>query len=331
MEKSKKKDDKHNQFLGEIVYTNELPDLSVDCKFLPCGKDLLDYTIEPVSFPELEAQHVFHFKGLQSLFNLDLVNQQIYDQPLNPSAQMDPRDAAILNEIEALDCQARKAKAAALEHPRAQEFQLMFAKERAHVPRPRTSLQRAPPPPESKSKKVEIVSLQQQKQLINQTFKSIEKPLACHPTKPGSKAKPIAILPIFPDLNLQNFEFVQVLFDIPPVNIPNSLIKDCGSYLINFNAHEPANRNAEQNSFYYISDQRYTAERTAENAERGERFMLREKENSLYYIPVDRHIKLRRERPRPQSLTNKCLLQVKRVPVKKDGNKKKTTSKETKS
>ncbi|EDW75725.1 uncharacterized protein Dwil_GK15046 [Drosophila willistoni] len=329
MEKSKKKDDNHNQFLGEIVYTNELPDLAVDCKFLPCGKNLLDYTIEPVSFPELEAQHAFHFKGLQSLFNLDLVNLQIYDQPLDPSVQMDPRDAALLNDIEALDCQAPKAKSAPLGHPRAQEFQLMFAKERDPAPRPRSSLQRAPPPPESKSKKVETFSLQQQKQLINQTFKSIVKPLGCHPTKPGSKAKPIAILPIFPDLNLQNFEFVQVLFDIPPVDIPNSLIKDCGSYLINFNAHEPANRNAERNHFYYISDQRYTEERTAENAERGERFMLREKEGSLYYIPVDRYVKLRRERPRPQALTNKCLLQVKRVPVKKDANKKKIGTKET--
>ncbi|XP_023033880.1 uncharacterized protein LOC111519107 [Drosophila willistoni] len=101
-EKPKKKEDKKDEFLGDIKYTNDLPDVAPDLKFLPCGKDLLDYTINPVSFPELESQHNYYFPGLESLLNLDLVTQEMHEQPPNESAEMDPRDAELLKDIEAL-------------------------------------------------------------------------------------------------------------------------------------------------------------------------------------------------------------------------------------
>ncbi|XP_017077449.2 uncharacterized protein LOC108112172 [Drosophila eugracilis] len=300
---------KHNQFICPIVYKNEMPELSLGCKYLPCGKDLLASTMEPVSFLKQETKFEHHFKGLHLLFDVNLVDQKVYDKkPTNRAQQMDPRDAALLVDIEALNCGSSKPRPS-----RAQECAQMFAKERAQIPRPRLGLQR--PIPEAKSIKIiEPVSLEQQKNIIGRTFVDVTKPLLKHPTKPGSKAHPVSVLPVLPDIDLLNYNFVQLQFDIPP-NDTNNLIRDCGNYMLNFSVIKDPKRMA---NTVYVSDQRYKEEKIPETSDRGERFILRERIGALYYVSVEKHIKLKRERPGPQTMANKCLLQVKRVPMVKE-------------
>ncbi|KAH8412270.1 hypothetical protein KR009_000940, partial [Drosophila setifemur] len=293
-----------NQFICPIVYQNEMPDLAVDCKFLPCGKNILEYTIEPVSFPEQESKYEHRFRGLHLLFDLDLVNQSVYDKPQQQhpqkmQQQMDPRDAALLSDIEALHCVGSKPRPS-----RNLECSQMFAKERVLPPRPRPGLQRAPPDPKTQIN-LEPIGLQEQREMVNHTFEEIKKQIGRHPTNRSSRARPICVLPIFPDTDLGGYTFVQLQFDIPPAEHSQSLIRDCGNYLVNFNAKQEVGLNGEQ---IYLSDQRYKEEKHAENSERGERFILREKDGSIFYTNVDKHIKLRRERPRPQAVANKCLL-----------------------
>ncbi|XP_017130354.1 uncharacterized protein LOC108148027 [Drosophila elegans] len=308
LDKPRKRAEKHNQFVGPIVYKNEMPGPSVDCKLLPCGRDILEHTLDPVSYPDEESRILLHFRGLHSLFDFDLVNQSVYDKPPRNVQQMDPRDAALLADIDALDCGYGKPKSS-----RAQECAQMFAKERVQAPRPRPpGLQRPAAETKKIPKSLPPISLEQQKQLIDRTFEEIKKPLLRHPTKPRSNARPVAILPIFPDSNLQNYNFIQMQFDIAPTENSQNLIKDCGNYLINFNATQDICQSGEQ---LYLSDQRYKEEKAPENAERGERLILIERDAALYYVSVEKHIKLRRERPRPQAVANKCLLQVKRVPM----------------
>ncbi|EDW64364.2 uncharacterized protein [Drosophila virilis] len=311
--KSKKKDDKLNKFICPITYTSQLPDPTVGCKFLPCGKTLLDFTTEPVSFPQLETQFSYQFKGLQLLFDIDLVNPSVYAHSSAEPMEMDPKDAALLADIEALHINNQKPKALHSFPTRAQECRELFAKERTAVPRPRAGLQRLQPEPEHLE--LESFSLEQQKQIVQQTFVDIEKPLGCHPTKSASTARPVAQLPIFPEANYAQYEheLVQVQFGIPPSGNSNGLLKDCGNYLINFKVKpEPLFKQIQHTSgqslVTYLAEERYKEERTADSADRGERFMLREKDGSIYYQAVSKHIKLRKERPSPQATANVCLL-----------------------
>ncbi|KAH8240966.1 hypothetical protein KR026_009201, partial [Drosophila bipectinata] len=293
-----------NSFVCPIVYKNEIPPLAVDCKFLPCCKDILEYTEEPVTFDEIESKYEHRFKGLNFLFDIDLVNQSSYENHLpkqrQQRLQMEPKDAALLADIEPLHAGSAKPRPS-----RAQECSLMFAKERAQVPRPRTGLQRAQALEAKDKQRLEPISLEQQREMVNKTFEQIKKPVLKHPTKPRSNAHPVSVQPFFPDTELKNFSFVQMQFDIPPSDNSKSLIKDCGNYHLNFNVQKDVSSSGDQ---IYISDQRYKEEKTAENSERGERFILREKDGKVFYINVDKHIKLRRERPRPLTMANKCLL-----------------------
>lgn len=283
-----------------------MPELAVDCKFLPCGKDILEYTLQPLSFPEQESQFEHHFKGLHLLFDIDLVNQSAYDKPQQPRInprkdwqKIDPRDAALLADIEALHCGDSKQRPS-----RAQECAQMFAKERVMAPRPRPGVYRPPPVVETQVE-VQPVSLEEQKKMINQTFEEIKKPLGRHPMKPRSNAKPVSVLPVFPDFDLQNYTFLQMHFDNPPTENSQSLIKDCGNYFINFNGRQEVRSTGEH---IYLSEQRYKEDKTIENAEKGDRIILIQKPDAVYYVSVDKQVKLRRERPRPQGMVNKCLL-----------------------
>ncbi|KAH8380914.1 hypothetical protein KR200_009130, partial [Drosophila serrata] len=292
-----------NQFICPIVYKNEMPELGLDCKFLPCGKDILDYTLEPVSFPMQESQYDHQFKGLHLLFDIDLVNQSAYDKQRHntrkEAQKIDPRDAALLGDIEALhygDARQRPS--------RVQECAQMFAKERVNVPRPRIGAFRTPAAAETPVQ-LQAVSLEQQKELITQTFEEAKKPLGRHPIKPRSNARPVSILPIFPDTDLQNYSFLQMQFDNAPTENCKSLMKDCGNYFVNFNVKEELSVTGEQ---IYLSEQRYKEDKTTEKADKGDRIILIQKPDGVYYVSVEKYIKLRRERPRPQAMVNKCLL-----------------------
>nr|XP_016945675.1 uncharacterized protein LOC108021456 [Drosophila suzukii] len=300
----KDRDEKHNQFVGPIVYKNEVPGPALDCKILPCGKDILEYTEKPVALDRHEPPFAHHFRGLHELFDFDLLDQSVYDRPPKSGQQMDPRDAALLADIEPLTCGYSKPRPS-----RAQECAQMFSKERDQVPRPRPELKRFVP--EINAQKTLLpICVDEQRDLINSTFEEIKKPILKHPTKPDSTARPLVILPVFPDTELQNYSFVQMQFDIPPNENNQNLIKDFGNYLVNFSILQ-----CEPGEKYYLSDQRYKEDKGPDNFERGERIILRERDKALHYVSVDKHIKLRRERPRPQALANKCLLQVKQVAI----------------
>ncbi|XP_044250982.1 uncharacterized protein [Drosophila takahashii] len=301
-DKPKKRNEKHNELLCPIVYKNEIPGPEIDCKFMPCGKDILEYTVHPVSFPSLEYPFLHHFGGLETLFDLDLVDQRAYERDLCDGNSMDPDDAALLADIEALDCGYSKPRPS-----RARECSQMFAKERVQAPQPRSGLKR--PVVEQVPKILEPISLQQQIELSGRTFEDIKKPFIRHSTKRGSNARPVEILPILPDTDLQNCNYVEMLFDIPPKDGKN-LVKDCGSYLINFMFNRALQ---ETNLEIYLSDQRYREQQSPENPERGDEIKLSYKGCALRYVRMDNPIKLRRERPRPQALANKCLLEVNRV------------------
>lgn len=285
-----------------------MPEPAVECKFLPCGKPLMDYTTEPVSFPQLETQYNHQFNGLHLLFNIDLINQNAYNSTIGLEKQaMDPRDAALLKDIEALHIDNPKPKSMSSVPTRAQVCRELIAK--GAMPRLRTG------PLELKTTQLEVktLSLEQQKEIISQTFVDIEKPLERHPTKVDSEARPLAVLPIFPETDLSEYDFVEVQFGIAPSPMNNGIIRDCGSNLINFKVKpETLPENADATSSLgvhnYLSDQRYKEERSAENTKRAEHFMLREKENSYHYQMIHQHMKLRKQRPSPQALASLCLL-----------------------
>lgn len=268
----------------------------------------MDYTTNPVSFPKVETQYQQQFKGLHLLFDIDLLGPKTYSTYEGEPVGMEPKDAALLADIEMMHVSNPKPKPMHSFPPRAQDSRDLFARERSVVPRPRTGLQSIPAmQPEKPPLELDSLNVEQQRQIINQTFVDIDKPLGRHPTKANSNARPVAVLPIFP--HPAQPEFVQFQFGIPPSDNCSGLLKDCGHYLINFkvNPEQTSEMNVEGLQTL-ISDQRYKEERTSENVERGEHMVLREIEGCYYYQMVNRHIKLRKERPNLQSSNSICLL-----------------------
>lgn len=225
------------------------------------------------------------------------MDQSAYDKLSENVQPMNPREADLLKDIRALDWDFAR-----LEPSRAQECAKMFAKERVHPPLP--GLQRSVAVPKA-PKDLQPVSLEQQKAMIDASFKDIGKPLYRHPTNPGSNAYPVQVLPVFPDTDLQKYSFVQMSFDNPPQNSNQGLIRDCGSCLINFSFVQDI---ADSTEKVYVSDHRYREEKADDSLERGEGYILREENDAIFYVGVDKYIKLRRERPRPHVSANKFLL-----------------------
>lgn len=298
-----------NQLICPITYSTELPEPASESKFLPCGKTLLDFTTEPVSFPRLETQFNHEFKGLHLLLDIDSVNQNAYNTS-NGKKTINVKDAALLKDIEAVHINDTKPKVVNNVPTRRQNCREPIGK--CAVPHPRSGLQ-APQLKSTPLEPLQTLSLELQKEIINQTFLDIEKPLETHPTKVGSNARPLSILPIFPETHLSTSYFVQVQFGIAPSALNNGIIRDCGDNLINFKVNpellpdhaEEANRLGIRN---YLSDQRYKEERTATTMERAEHYMLREKDDSFCYQMIHQYMKLRKLRPSPQALASLCLL-----------------------
>ncbi|XP_044250654.1 uncharacterized protein [Drosophila takahashii] len=113
LDKPKKRDEKRNELICPIEYKNEMPGPAIDCKFMPCGKDILEYTEQPISFPHLEFAFLQNI-GLQTLMGLDSLDLSAFDGPMDPEEeadleaqairnkeQMDPETAALIADIDA--------------------------------------------------------------------------------------------------------------------------------------------------------------------------------------------------------------------------------------
>ncbi|TDG45131.1 hypothetical protein AWZ03_008469 [Drosophila navojoa] len=289
--KIEKREDKIPPFKCPITYINELPDPIINCKFLPCGKSLMDYSEDPISFPQLEAQFNYNFKGLHTMFDVDLINPNCYTKVPGEQTEMGPKDVALFTDIEEQLTNNSKVKGSYNFPIQAQEFCELFAKKRSTVPRLHLE-------PKSEELDLDSLSVEQQIQIVEQTFVDIDRPLGAHPTKSNSSVRPVAQLPVFPESIQQ--ELVQANFAIPPVGNTNSILKDCGCYYINFKQNpEPVFQRINQkygktlNAF--LSEQRFKEEPISELDQLNERFILREKDGSLYYQTVSQYIKLRTE------------------------------------
>ncbi|XP_030383100.1 RNA polymerase II-associated factor 1 homolog [Scaptodrosophila lebanonensis] len=319
-EPKKKQNDLVSQYICPVTYNNPMPDPVIDAKFLPYGNSLLDFIKEPPIFSEQESHYDFHYKGLHLLFDIDLVNQEKYDSDGFPQ-RMDPRDEALLADIKELDCHSLQSKHQA----EIQQQQQQRERQKRNLMESLAASQ--PKQPDLHiSMQTEPLTNEQQVQLINQTFVDVNDSAAQHPIKPMSKAYPVEVLPLFPDTELSKYEFVYTQFDLPPNSTTRGLLKDCGNHMIHFQPKlqticqlfeeedkKPVPNNA---IFSYISDQKYKEDRLAHSLEK-DRFILREHQGVFLYNQCKKHMKFRKERPRPQKQDYQYLLKVTRP--NKDG------------
>ncbi|ALC40303.1 CG12674 [Drosophila busckii] len=294
---------KKKSYLPNIVYKNELPVPEDGCKFLPCGKTLMDYTEEPVSFPELEMKFKYEFNGFQSLFDLDLVNLDGYKQ--NPSAGMQAEDAALLADIQALHLEDTKPK----------QEQQSTAVAAAVVESAAVAAAAAAPDPAKAAS--EWLLREKEKQIIEHTFMGIKHKLASYGAMNG-KGKAIAVQSILPYSERAGQQIAHLQFDAMP---HATLLKHCGTQMISFNSksdhllneyHKTHGKRWQCRAF--ISDERYKEEPIACNGESEDRLMLWEKDDIMYYQKVCQHSKFTKKQAHPQGNVN--LLHVSR-PQKK--------------
>ncbi|XP_051858333.1 uncharacterized protein LOC127565139 [Drosophila albomicans] len=296
---------KYDQFIGcSIEYRNDLPESMPGVKFLPSGaKTLMDYTTDPVSFPEQETQYEFDLKGLYQVLDLDLNAQNPHEYPTQ-RGKVDARDAVLLTDIvdpnmpipPPISAQqtAKQRRTAA---PRTHASVLPFGVMQLH-----------------QSEKQEIgmdaVSVEQQKLAINRTFVDVNKPLYEHPFKPNSGVHPVAVMPLLPEQR-EAHEFVHVKFGIPPNIKEKSLLKNCGNHLINFKEiSDQPTETINRGITSYISDQRFREDHNSE-AERFEHLVLHERHGHVFYQIVSNQLRLRKERPTANTRHGLCLLQMK--------------------
>ncbi|XP_022227029.2 uncharacterized protein LOC111077173 [Drosophila obscura] len=277
-EKPKRKIAKENHFISTAVYRVSLPDPDEGLKFLPCGKALEEYAKEIVTFPEVEAQYDHHFEGLEDILDVDLITRKFGRRRLKKK-QLNPEEADLLADIGATPSRDR-------------ECAQMFAKERDPVPRPRAPLKTRPAEGQE-SKELEALSQEEQTRLINQTFEDVQVA-----PKPKKNVHLVAEFDLLPDEEQTGNNFVDIHFDVAPRAVSTqTVMRDCGASIVNFVADPSRALSPFGGSRTFVSDQRFTVDHTAESNERGELLAVTRFTDAYYYVPLERTIKLKRQRP----------------------------------
>jgi RNA polymerase II-associated factor 1 len=219
---SKKAGDKRSSssrsvdLLCSVKYKNNLPDVPFGPKFLSYPFDSQRYIqYNPTS---LERNHNHELLTEVDLgIPIDLVLPETYENN-DPSASLDPTDAALLEEEVLQQPESKRAK----QHARNVSWLRRTEYISTEYSRPHSSMEGA----ENKvgySVKKRLQSMDTYKDRASQitaieaTFEAAKQPITKHYSKPGVTAK--TVHPLFPDFDLWKLPFAQVIFDSDPAVI----------------------------------------------------------------------------------------------------------------
>ncbi|CAH1127147.1 unnamed protein product [Ceutorhynchus assimilis] len=208
--------EKKQELIVRVKYSNTLPDLPFDLKFI-------SYPFEPSRFIQynptsLERNYRYDVLTEHDLgVNIDLINKDTY--PTEPGVVLDPADEKLLEE----DILAPQDSKRSRHHAKA----VSWLRRTEYISTEQTRFQ-----PQTMDKVEAKVGFSIKKSLNNEThymdrnaqIEAIEKtyadskiPIEKHYSKPN--VVPVEVFPVYPDFNLWKYPCAQVIFDSDPAPV----------------------------------------------------------------------------------------------------------------
>ncbi|OTF70540.1 RNA polymerase II-associated factor 1-like protein, partial [Euroglyphus maynei] len=211
---SKKPIERRPELFCKVKYSNTLPDIPFDPKFIVYPFD----TNRFVEYKQtsLEKNYKHDLLTEQDLgVTIDLINPETYEINEYKNVRLAEEDEKLLEDEIAAPQDTKRSRC----HNRA----ITWLKKTEYIS---TEFNRYGASSDKTETKVgfgvrkrmrdENFYLDRDSQIaaINKTFESAKKPILSHPGKPG--VKPVKTWPVFPDFELWKYPFAQVMFDADP-------------------------------------------------------------------------------------------------------------------
>lgn len=219
MSQSKRGPQKTNSLQVRVKFSNNLPDLPFDPKFLVNPLDINRYVSYETTSLEREAKHEL-LTPMDLGVDIDLVLPERYAVPTK--IEYDPDDEKLLNDDEPAP-QLTKKSPRDKPHSQLHNKVVPWLKKTEYISTEYNRYGSGNEKTETKvgynvrkNLKEDEVFLDRDSQIkaINQTFEAAKKPIEKHPTKPGVYAT--RVLDLLPDYDLWRYCFARVKFDDEP-------------------------------------------------------------------------------------------------------------------
>jgi RNA polymerase II-associated factor 1 len=202
-----------------VKFSNTLPDIPFDPKFLVNPLDLNRFVDYQTTSLEQNAKHELITPADLGV-DIDLILPERYAVPSIP--EHEPDDEKLLNEEDAVG-QLTKKSTRDKTHSQLHNKVVPWLKKTEYISTEYNRYGSSNEKAETKvgynvrkNLKEDEIFLDKESQIkaINATFEAARKPIRQHPTKPGVTAA--KVLPVLPDFEYWNFEYVHVKFDSEP-------------------------------------------------------------------------------------------------------------------
>lgn len=203
----------------KVKFNNTLPDIPFDPKFLVNPLDLNRFVDYKATSLEQNAKHELLTPADLGV-DIDLILPERYAVPSVP--EYDPDDEKLLNEDDPVGERTKKSPRDKT-HSQLHNKVVPWLKKTEYISTEYNRYGSSSEKAETKvgynvrkSLKEDEVFLDKESQIkaINATFEAARKPIRQHPTKPGVTA--VKVLPVLPDFQFWQFEYVHVKFDSDP-------------------------------------------------------------------------------------------------------------------
>uniref|UniRef100_A0A6G1SCT7 RNA polymerase II-associated factor 1 homolog n=1 Tax=Aceria tosichella TaxID=561515 RepID=A0A6G1SCT7_9ACAR len=203
----------------KVKFNNTLPDIPFDPKFLVNPLDLNRFVDYQTTSLEQNAKHEL-ITPTDLGVDIDLILPERYSVP--SFAEHDPEDEKLLSEDDPIAERTKKSPRDKT-HSQLHNKVVPWLKKTEYISTEYNRYGSSSEKTETKvgynvrkNLKEDEVFLDKESQIkaINATFEAARKPIRQHPTKPGVTAA--RVLPVLPDFEFWNFEYVHVRFDSDP-------------------------------------------------------------------------------------------------------------------
>lgn len=212
-EKPKKPVERKSELICRVKYSNTLPDIPFDPKFISYPFD----TNRFVQYKQTSLEKNFKHDLLTELdlgVNIDLINPDTYEPPEQGILKIDEEDDRLLEDEVTAPTDTKRSRC----HNRTVTWLKKTEYIATEFNRYGTSNEKTETKVgfgvKKKMDMIDYVGRDGQISAVSRTFEAAKKPIVAHPEKPG--VKPVEIIPVFPDFDLWKYPFAQVMFDAEP-------------------------------------------------------------------------------------------------------------------
>ncbi|UYV74669.1 PAF1 [Cordylochernes scorpioides] len=333
-DRNRKYAEKKSEMVCRIKYSNTLPDIPFDPKFIVYPFDNKRYTeYKPTSLEKSYKHELLteHDLGVK----IDLIRTDAYS--VDPNAVLSPADEKLLEDEAYAPQDSKRSR----HHNKA----VPWLKKTEYIS---TEFNRYGNCNEKTETKVgynvkrlfkeENIYMDKESQInaINKTFEDCKKPVLKHYSKPN--VQPVEILPLFPDFDLWRYPFAQVTFDSDPAPktqteemsqaMIRGVVDESGEQFVAYFLPTEENikkrkRDAEENQSYQ-DDEEYEYKMAREynwnvknKASKGyeENYFFTFRDGAVYYNELETRVRLNKRRLKPGVPPNNSKLVVKHRPV----------------